>query len=595
MTLKAFKKSRGLLLVLGATMLLASCEIIAKPNGYDEDKILKDIEIDQEQHNNMKAIIYDAFHDGSSYSTTVVNLVFGKVFDEQYGTFNDICDAYENNKSEELINAHEIYQSKKDDGSRDTSAEAKALELGRVKRVYTRMQSLISDKLMGELNSSTYKNDDGLFDEELFARSIYEKLYLLGPGMEYVDWNTFTSTPATYPLYNDVTTMKLILPDVELFDDETLTWSDQGLLHITSSGDNRYGYYEDYIVTSLLPDVKQHILTEDYIYAEEYNTLGSKFGRKVNYVKIDTNAAFNNKYATKATDLTYAFLDNHVLTGATTIDSDFKILETAWKGYNLAPVHTALLDAAGFKAVTLEITTDEIQALKSTNIASFIENYADDDGVHITYYEGTQFGNIVESFLLIKSNPFATDASQEKDFSGDNKYSYLEGFDKKVRTLLEADSTKDGWGTKNDGLTDLPSTIKDRLCTINVATNLPENGDVFEENQYLTQTPNGLMYLLPTKKQQGDKYAMLFRDGSSYYIVNVLEAASHAKLSKSANGIYSAEKREEVAYELCNILAKDSSKKTNALEWYLDNTDILYHDDDILEYFKNTYPNIFED
>ena len=134
--------------------------------------------------------------------------------------------------------------------------------------------------------------------------------------------------------------------------------------------------------------------------------------------------------------------------------------------------------------------------------------------------------------------------------------------------------------------------------TINVATDLKENNADSHVSNYLSYIEGtGNYYLLPEKRLPGDETPFIFSSGTTKTIVQVEEAASVAKLSKksSSENKYSSEKAEDVAFEICNLLADNSSVKSNAMEFFLEESEILYHDDKILEYFKDNYPNLFED
>ena len=135
--------------------------------------------------------------------------------------------------------------------------------------------------------------------------------------------------------------------------------------------------------------------------------------------------------------------------------------------------------------------------------------------------------------------------------------------------------------------------------TINVATDLkaPKEGETYSSNYLKYVEGTGNFYLLPEKRLPDDPTPFIFSTGTTRTIVQVEEAASVAKLSKKSSSPdkYSAEKAEEVAYEICNLLADNGTTKSNAMEFFLEESEILYHDDKILEYFKENYPNLFEE
>lgn len=109
--------------------------------------------------------------------------------------------------------------------------------------------------------------------------------------------------------------------------------------------------------------------------------------------------------------------------------------------------------------------------------------------------------------------------------------------------------------------------------------------------------------MLPRTLPQNESYPFLHYSNGTYYIVRVIEAASTTRLSQQedVDGSYTTLlndgglKAERVAYEICNILADNSTNKTTALEYYLENSDFIFHDESILEYFKTTYPDVFDE
>ena len=606
------KLSKFLIAGLSVFMLASCSDIIAKPNGYDDDKILniEGLEDSGSTMNNMLSTIYDAMHDSSTLSTTTINVINEKLFTLYYGEYEKIdtvVNNYKNNPNsvseiKTFIDEHKAYQELDEDGNRVTTQEAQALEIKRVERSYNRIQNLISEKLVNTLSGSDYKDIDGLFSEKLFALNIYKKLHKLSPeGSDIVLWNDFI---ANYEFHKPI----LLLPNLELFDDETNTWSDQNIIHITSvtakNGANTvspFGYYKEYVYNDILPDIYSHMLSEYYLYTNEYSTLGSKYARKATYISLTPNT--KDIYNTKHVDLVDYFARNNILSNDKDA-SDLHIIETAWIGYDLSDANvTALLDGAGFTAKSIEVSVANLPALTDDEtVARFIEKY-DDILVNndtLTYYEGTLFGNIIEDFLEI--NPFDianSSKAKENKFSGNNTYSYFDGFVKEINSLVQKTYVTEGWGLKSDGFSGLDSTVKERLMTINVATDLkvPAEGETYSSNYLKYVEGTGNFYLLPEKRLPDDPTPFIFSSGTTKTIVQVEEAASVAKLSKKSSSAdkYSAEKAEDVAFEICNLLADNSTTKSNAMEFFLEESEILYHDDKILEYFKENYPNLFEE
>ena len=609
------KLSKLLVLGLSVTLLAGCADIVAKPSGYDDDKILNIENLDKtgSEMNNMLKTIYDAMHDSSTLSTTTINLINEKLFTLYYGEYEKIDEVVNNYKTtnditniKTFINEHKAYQELDEKGDRIVTAEAEALEIKRVERAYNRIQNLISEKLVSAISGSDYKDLDGLFSEKLFALNIYKKLHKLSPeGSNEVTWDAFT---AAYNFYEPVE----LLPNLELFDEDENKWTEtqdgvNNIIHITGTtkkdgtyNASAFGYYKEYIYNDILPDIYQHMLSEYYLYTNEYSTLGSKYARKATYISLTPNT--KDIYKTKHVDLINYFAKANIKNATNKDASDLHLLEKAWLGYDLTDsAVTDLLNNAGFTLKTVDVTIDGLPGLTDAEtVASFTEKYNDilTNG-KLAYYEGTLFGNVIEDFKEI--NPFDianSSKNKENKFSGNNTHSYYDGLVKEIQSLRQKTYVTEGWGLKSDGFSGLDSSVKDRLMTINVATDLKENANngSYASNYLNYIEGTGNYYLLPEKRLPGDETPFIFSSGTTKTIVQVEEAASVAKLSKksSSDNKYDAVKAEDVAFEICNLLADNSTVKSNAMEFFLEESEILYHDDKILEYFKDNYPNLFE-
>lgn len=564
------KKLRIGVSACACVLLLASCdELIAKPNDYETPIV----DVNETIVNNMESVIYDALHSADDFKTSVVNVVFEKIFVSYFGTYANIEEAVaaKGQKLYDLIDKHKVYQEIDENGKRDTSSIAQALELARPARVYNEMQRLISETLFSALNSSTFK-EDNLFQEKLFALSIYKKLHVLDANKSFEDLE----------FYDDV----FIAPDTVLFDVETNQWLNQKIIHLE--------YYKEYIKSDIIPSVMQSILIENYLVKNEYASLGRKYARKVNYVSIAENTAFPGA----AKLLCDAFINNNLNSPtATEADKDLSILADARKGITAESAtdeHKAKVQAL-LASSGLEIkhkTKANFEALKGNDVLEDID-----------YYEGTAYGDVIISFEKIKDNIALTNKESESIFSGSGSYGYRHGLDLKTNEVILKDYTTDGWGTKTDGFTGLPSDIRTRLFNISISTDVNTSAKPAEQTSTdWVKNINGKYYLLPKTYEQGNDRAFLIYDSATYYIVEIEEAASTSRLS--TNGVQSSYTKlrndygayaEEVAYKIASTLVTNSSSKTNALEHYLDESGILYHDQSIYDYFKKTYPAIFED
>ncbi|MEG0978027.1 MAG: hypothetical protein RSE56_02160 [Bacilli bacterium] len=543
-------------------LALSSCsEVIAKPNGYKENIL----DIKEEIVNNMESVIYDGLHSKDAFTSGATKLVFEKIFISYFGTFDEINEAAtkKGEKLTKLITDHKVYQEFNKEGNRDTSATAKTLEEARVMRTYNEIQKEIASTLFSTLNASTFK-EDNTFKEQLFALSIYKKLYTLDANKKFDELSFYE---------------KIITPTDKIYDEKTNTWTSNKIIHLD--------YYNDYIRKELVPAIMQTILVENYLYKKEYASFGRKYARKVNYVAIPENA----KFPGSAKTLCDAFIKNNLKNpNATEADRDLNILGEAWKGHpDMSDLAKELLKTSGLMSRNKK--ANEFEALQEDQKTEFGE---------VTYYEGTEFGDVVIDFEKIKTNIATTDATAEATFSGSGKYSYNHGFTLKKQEISLKDHTVDGWGTKTDGFSSLPGEARNRLFNISVSTDVNTSAKEVKASTWVKNI-NDHYYLLPKSYEQGNENAFLLYDANTYYIVEVEEAASTSRLSKDAEvttsytnirkdgGLYA----EDVAYKIAGTLAGNATNKTNALEYYLEESKILYHDESIYNYFKKTYPDLF--
>ena len=188
--------------------------------------------------------------------------------------------------------------------------------------------------------------------------------------------------------------------------------------------------------------------------------------------------------------------------------------------------------------------------------------------------------------------------------------------------LDENDATTNGWFVKNGGLTDLPEAIRSRLFNIGVATGVldkeSEKTDAANNRSYDETSDkwveaanekgyvcriNGHYYLKKASRVGDEKinYDILHYDSSSkaYYIIEIKQAASSSKLSKTGDRNYAhlinEETMQEIVNEVTKIVAKGETYSTLATKKYLKAMGIQYHDQSVYDYFKSNYPELFGD
>ena len=91
----------------------------------------------------------------------------------------------------------------------------------------------------------------------------------------------------------------------------------------------------------------------------------------------------------------------------------------------------------------------------------------------------------------------------------------------------------------------------------------------------------------------------VYDDGNAYYIVQVLEAAKDSKLRNSSASNYATTRGQEfmdsVVDEIAKLVGSTGSYSTLSKNHWLEKMDLLYHDQEVYDYFESNYPDLFED
>ena len=567
-----------------ATLGLTACnsEIVAKPTDY-EDPIVTIDGYDEEIYNNVLSVVYDAIHDGTLPSETLDAVLYQFAI-SVVGNYNTItsdvegvtlkeafasAEGTDKTKANEFVQAHKAYWDEdREEGSTTAATES---ELARIVAKWNTIEDRIAEKMYKDVTSGSY-SDRNIFSEE-------DYLYTLYSGMDKV------ANPANVSTF----TKMLVTPDIE----ETEIFS-EGVLHreyyqdsINDEANAKNTYVEDEII----PTIYRELLVEQYILDETYNTLGRSYARKVNVVSI----AVNKEYPLAANYLVNEFVETYINSNQEVGLEQFKILSNAWKGVDLDnPDVYNLLENAGLEGVDTD--SDPYDQYK------------------YEYFLGTAYGDLMDDYSKITDDPLTNDTSIENTFTNNNAYTKEIGLEIKTNEIELKDHTEDGWYIKNGGLSNLPEDIRTRLFNIGVANEIndknvldrKDNGyqkyaNEDDTNSYIARI-NGKSYLkvAETESSNTDK-DMLFYDtaSSTYYIIQIEEAASSSKLSKDSDSNYaeiynSAEKMEEIVADVARVVAENDSYKTLSTKHWLEKADLQYHDEAVYDYFLENYPELFE-
>lgn len=629
-------KYKIIAVALLGTLGLAACssDIVAEPSDYDKP-IIEIGDYDKEIYNNIMSTVYDAIRDGD-LATNVLNDVLYQYSISVFGRYNKVVNSDSTATTlkevvndilahtgtddivsgatiaDEFIKSHKAYWTTDSDGNRINDDEEEPTIVGedaapsqseyaRVLAKWYTIEDRISETLYSNISSSSYSTRS-VFYEEKYLMSLLNNLYDVA--------NPLVASEVSLGL-----TESLIYPDIEetqVFDtiDGIATtpllhrsyYQSNYALDAQESASDANTYIEDQII----PEIYRSLLVEQYLLDETYNTLGRSYARKVNIIAITDN----ENYLDAADYLMTTFVKEYVNAmpagdnGASVtsvadstnkVDLDtFKMLSNAWRGIDLTADETDLLvSSKGFTADTY-------------------------DGE--TFYLGTEYGNLMEKIKKINDDPLLTDTEIENEFTNNNSYPISVGQEIQTNNIRLKNYTTNGWFIKNGGLSDLPDSIRTRLFNIAVANALPEveNEETIAQDRWTyengtwTYNPdndvnsyvakiNGKYYLKrDTSEQGGSDSDMLFYDRSSstYYIIQIEEAVSSSKLSKTSDNRYGQTRgddvMEEVVNEVAKNIAKSESYSTLSTEYWLEQAALAFHDTVVYDYFKENYPDLFD-
>lgn len=579
--------------------------------------------------------IYEKLHDSSSTPSEVRDAILSEYAKKYIGDFklNDegngvILVGYDKTKDGStvddaaklaFIKKHEIYHDKDaTTGKYKTEDETSSLTdtiKARVATIKNLIYKNIVTKIYNEANSDSYKTNN-YFYEYKFARAKFESSKITGFDDDLKDASTKVN------IYDKKYEKELVLsgknytiPEGTVFTNKILIDSSISTENLDSiiGNDNSTGVqvlhlnlYVDYINRSVMPDILNNLLIEQYIYDNQYTTLSRTQARKINYIAITTTS--NN--INSARRLINTFVTNYIINGTPATQEnytpiDFDILADAWKGVydkdgtlNISGSEAGEALLTDSKSRYTKVTThDEAIGLASGNTTSYI------DGVNHYYYQDTQYGALMENFAKINQNAHdSTSNEQWNSFTNSGSYSYEKGLEIKTNDILVSDYTKNIWGTTSSGFSDLPSSVTNNLFDYMVSIDtdvIPGNEASFSSDYVVLK--NGRYFLRRSNSQSDDLLdSIVIKDGDSttFYIVEIEAALSQKKMALSAtteNGGYDPITKEEIAREVGYTLASGDTYKNTAYLYYLEKCNIKYHDQSIFDYMKETYPDLFDE
>ena len=602
-------KRNNLLLVLAAAccaVAVSGCDAIrALPNNYKDPIILNNDESKTDVYNNLMSQLYDQIAEGKN--DKVHEEVINIIANDQLGSYDELkalVEANDDAKFAAFVNSHkEVYVHKNDESISTTTGKTKEeIQKLRVINTYNRIKERVNKVFYDEIKSGAY-TDRSKFYEVKLAMAHFADLYDI---KDLVENGKLKDSTVWYEKY---------------IDNKVLTEDDVSqYIHLDR--------YEDYINRKIVPEILRDLLVEQYLFDYDQDTshiLGRAYGRKVNVIKI----ADESKYPNAAANLVDSFASTYITEQANpNADVDFELIADVWRGFEkvnedgtVVPLSSEELSLAS-KAKLTVVTETELKAkYPHTAEPDFYTNMEAILGADFSYIKESKLGILLDKYVLIdENNRFATEDAKSAltEFTSSLTYSKEVGFAMKIAELGDNDYTTDGWYVKNGGLTDLPDSIRNRLFNINVATQVDHiakedmetvasNMGKYESTDYVRYI-NNHYYLTPetAEKFEDNPHNFVIYEGGASYIVEVVEAVTTSKLDlENANNSYNKLREndivanplftEEIAMEIAHVLGSKDTYVNDAYAHYIELYDINHHSTAVYNYFKEKYPDLFED
>jgi hypothetical protein len=205
--------------------------------------------------------------------------------------------------------------------------------------------------------------------------------------------------------------------------------------------------------------------------------------------------------------------------------------------------------------------------------------------------------------------------SIRKTFTNSGAYSILTGLHIQEQSLIATDETTHNWYTTG-AIDALPTDYSKRLFKGPVASN------GVDKDRTATTQPNadwnnltgtvygGYMnnnyYLVSKNPQSGDAYPYIIKDGTNFYLVMVNEAVNASKLGSTttenydgmaahtSDALYGGIYTEYIARQVAYNMASSETYKSSSNQHWVEQMAINYHDTTIYNYFKKTFPDLFD-
>lgn len=517
-----------------------------------------------------------------------------------------------NEEKSNFIKGHKAYWNWEDTGISITfEEESKAEKLNEYETRIANIEKIVMDDIISEVYTSwcsgTYRKDDRYY-EVLFARNVADQLYSLNnkdgsvlssaeiaklysnPNYSFDKVQNHNSSDKTYLVngteLNDYSYGLIV-------DDKYDGISEEGMANIYT-GQNKLIHlyrYVDYINETLMPTIQNNLLVEQYIIENQYPSIGITQQRKVEYIEINDN---DDK---KAKTLLTNFAQDYLTTLPASDSLDFSVASRAWKGIlnndNEFPLGTVA------KGIADKTFGEAKKDCPNSNINKTSGKYIEGEDLDTySYYKGSKYAQLINDYAKLTTNPLTNDATLYSSFTSINSKTYKanEGLKIKTDSLAAENYITQKWGTKSD-FSSLPSDATSKLFSFGIVRELNEakTSSASIDKQYLKSfVPGGVTFLKKdTYTTTNDVDSIIWENSGKFYIIAVYDCVASTLINKTgAND--DMKKIEEVARLAGYTLSKGSTFTNDAIEYYVNTAEIVYFDQKVYDYFKSTFPDLFD-
>ncbi len=602
------KNPKSLLAVVALSLFLTGCDAASvKLKNQDEAVVVDKTGTKVDVEANTIKEIFDSIKNGSSFTSDISSMLVEELAYSYIGNYKlnsdgelaiEGLDLTDSTSVFEFVKAHKFYWNWTSTGVSVVYEDEPSMDnindyVARIKKYMSLVEKQITKSMFEKANVSDYKKNNKFY-EILFARNIYSSLYpvykkdlsTVSASVLYTVPDYKNETNKDLSEENDFTFGLLIDSTYNVEDDyEKIIKGDDAMIHLY--------HYRDYINETVIPGILQNLLTQSYIYDKQYQSIGRTQSRKLNFIKL------TDSDSTNAEEMLKTYVQDY-LSKETESDVDFTPVVEAWYG-----IHDDLngandnidTDTRAIAKALAESTFGEESTIIDSKFSSYIDGKSGED---YPYYDGSVYGDLIKQYSKLTNNPSTNDSSSYSTFTSIDGLNVdpEEGLALQVANIRTNNYVTNKWGGSDSFSAISDTTMTNKLFSYGLSSEFEtaQSGKYIVDGAYLKQfVKNGPTFLKKTTyKNEFD--SVVWKVDSNYFIVEVVDQISPDTLASGSNA--SKDELAEIessAIDMAYTLASGSTYTSNAITYFLKNSNINYYDQSVYDYFKSTYPSLFDD